>query len=191
MKRDFPTRADSTPSSIGSIRPRARWCSTFEAAAAKDAGSIELDMLVNNAGIAPAVSLVIKRQVQSSMTSSRSISKPRFFSSRLRPLTCARVVASCISAAFWAREQLSRRDEGTDTLLGGRDHPALSLHSSSRREHLNTRVVQLRWGTSRRKPRRHTWPGTDGAQSEAQRQKLGRAALREWLAPDNAEPHTG
>jgi short chain dehydrogenase len=52
--------------------------STFAAAAGKDVGSIELDMRVNNAGIAPAVSLVIKRQRQSSMTSSRSISKPRF-----------------------------------------------------------------------------------------------------------------
>jgi NAD(P)-dependent dehydrogenase (short-subunit alcohol dehydrogenase family) len=75
----FPTRADSISSSIGSLRTRARWWSTFEAAAAKDAGSMELDMLVNNAGIAPAVSLVIKRQGQSSMTSLRSISKSRFF----------------------------------------------------------------------------------------------------------------
>jgi hypothetical protein len=125
------------------------------------------------------------------MASSRSISKPRFFSCRLPPLTYARVAASCISAAFWAHEQLSRRYEGTATFLGGRDHPALSLYSSSQREPLNTCVVQLRWGTSRRKSRRHTWPGTNGAQSEAQRKKLGRAALRDRLSPDNAEPHTG
>jgi hypothetical protein len=191
----FPHQGRSIPSTIGSIRTRARWWSTFEAAAAKDAGSIQLDMLVNNAGIAPAVSLMIKRQGQSSMTSpqsrSQSISKPRFLSSRLQPLPPARAVASRISAAFSAREQLSRLYEGTDTFLDGRDHPALSLHPTSRREHLNTCVVQLRWGTSRRKSRRHTWPGTDGAQSEAQRKKLRRTALREWLSPDNAEPHTG
>jgi hypothetical protein len=77
-----------------------RLWSTFEAAAAKDAGSLELDRLVDNAGIAPAISLMIKRRRKSSMRPSRSISKPRFFSSRLRPLTCARMVAPCLDENF-------------------------------------------------------------------------------------------
>jgi 3-oxoacyl-[acyl-carrier protein] reductase len=65
----------------------------LEANAAKDVRSLELDMLVNNAGIAPAVSLDQTSAAVFDAVIAVHLNAP-FFVIQVAGLTCARVVAS-------------------------------------------------------------------------------------------------